>query len=149
MTAKLQPLFHRSRISMGGLPMPRPSFPSVEAVMLSRGSDEQLTTITEIDRLEAEVPRKTLTIWADRNTRYMSEVPPERQALWSRARREISDRFFERLARGEIGWCGVTLPTQGFAQDAGMSRTSSSEPATSRMPIRWPTGGASRSDRRR
>jgi aminopeptidase len=106
---------------MGGMPMPRPSFPSVEAVMLSRGSDEQLTTITEIDRLESEVPRKTLTIWADRNTRYMSEVPPERQALWSRARREISDRFFERLARGEIGWCGVTLPTQGFAQDAGMS----------------------------
>ncbi|HEY0389748.1 MAG TPA: aminopeptidase [Gaiellales bacterium] len=105
----------------GGMPMLRPSFPAVEAAILSRGSDEQLTTVTEIDRLDAEVPRKTLTIWADENTRYMSEVPPDRQALWSRARREISDRFFDRLARGEIGWCGVTLPTQGFAQDAGMS----------------------------
>ena len=89
---------------MGGMPMLRPSFPAVEAVMLSRGSDEQLTAITELDRLDSEVPRKTLTIWADENTRYMSEVPPERQALWNRARREISDRWFERLARGEIGW---------------------------------------------
>ncbi len=106
---------------LGGLPMLRPSFPAVEAAMLSTGSDAQLTTLTELDRLDAEVPKKTLTIWADENTRYMSEVPPERQALWSRARRELSDRFFERLARGEIGWCGVTLPTQGFAQDAGMS----------------------------
>jgi aminopeptidase len=106
---------------MGGMPMLRASFPSVEAVMLSRGSDEQLTTITEIDRLDSELARKTLTIWADENTRYMSEVPPERQALWSTARRELSDRWFDRLARGEVGWCGVTLPTQGFAQDAGMS----------------------------
>lgn len=105
----------------GGQPMLRPSFPSVEAALLAHGSDEQLTTITEIDRLDAEVPRKTLTIWADENTRYMSQVPPDRQALWNRARREISDRFFDRLASGEIGWCGVTLPTQGFAQDAGMS----------------------------
>jgi aminopeptidase len=101
--------------------MLRASLPAVEAAMLTRGSDEQLTTVTEIDRLDSELPDKTLTIWADANTRYLSEVAPERQAMWSRARREISDRFFERLASGEIGWCGVTLPTEGFAQDAGMS----------------------------
>jgi aminopeptidase len=105
----------------GGHPMLRPGLPAVEAAMLALGSDEQLAAITEIDRLDSEVPDKTLTVWADDNTRYLSEVPPERQSLWSRARREISDRFFERLAAGEIGWCGVTLPTHAFAQDAGMS----------------------------
>jgi aminopeptidase len=106
---------------LGGHPMLRPSLPAVEAAIKTRGSDAQLSTITEIDRLDSELPDKTLTIWADDNTRYLSEVAPDRQAIWSRARREISDRFFERLASGEIGWCGVTLPTEGFAQDAGMS----------------------------
>jgi aminopeptidase len=105
----------------GGQPLVRASLPAVEAALLRYGSETQLTTVTEIDRLDSESPDKTLTIWADSNTRYMSGVAPERQASWSRARRTLTDRFFERLAAGEIGWCGVTLPTQAHAQDAGMS----------------------------
>ena len=106
---------------LGAHPMLRPTLPSVEAAILSMGSDQQLATVTEIDRLESEVPDKTLTIWADANTRYLSEVPPDRQALWSRSHRALSDRFFVRVAAGEIRWCGVALPTRGFAQEAGMS----------------------------
>ncbi len=106
---------------LGGQPLVRATLPTVEAALLRHGSDSQLTTVTEIDRLDAETPDKTLTIWADTNTRYMSGVAPDRQAVWSRARRALTDRFFERLAAGEIGWCGVTLPTQAHAQDAGMS----------------------------
>ncbi len=105
---------------LGGQPLVRATLPAVEATLLRHSSDGQLT-VTEIDRLDAETPDKTLTIWADTNTRYMSGVTPDRQAAWSRARRTLTDRFFERLAAGEIGWCGVTLPTQAHAQDAGMS----------------------------
>jgi aminopeptidase len=105
---------------LGGNPLLRAGLPRIDAALL-QGSDAQLTTVTEIDRLDSETPDKTLTIWADTNTRYMSGVSPERQAMWSRSRRSLTDRFFERLAAGEIGWCGVTLPTQAHAQDAGMS----------------------------
>jgi aminopeptidase len=106
---------------LGGQPLVRATLPTVEAALLRYGSESQLTTVTELDRLDAETPDKTLTIWADTNTRYMSGVAPDRQATWSRARRALTDRFFERLASGEIGWCGVTLPTHAHAQDAGMS----------------------------
>jgi aminopeptidase len=102
-------------------PMLRATSPALQALILEHGSEQQLTTVTEIDRQDSELPDKTLTVWADDNTRYLSSVTPEREATWQRARRPISDRFFERLASGEIGWCGVTLPTQAFAQDAGMS----------------------------
>src|SRR5438105_15910124 len=51
----------------------------------------------------------------------MGGGPPERQATASRARRELTDRALDRLASGDARWCGVTLPTHGFAQDAGMS----------------------------
>ena len=30
-------------------------------------------------------------------------------------------RFFDRLAKGEARWCGVTLPTDAQAQEAGMA----------------------------
>jgi aminopeptidase len=105
----------------GAHPMLRPVLPAVEEMIITHGSDEQLSTITPIDVLESDTPHKTLSIWADENTRHMTQVPPERLAMWSRARRELSDRFFQRLATGEIRWCGVTMPTHGFAQDAGMS----------------------------
>ena len=49
------------------------------------------------------------------------------------------------MAAGEIRWCGVTLPTAAFAQDAGMSfgrrsRSSCSAPATSTTPTRSRSG---------
>jgi len=69
----------RELTRLGAHPMLRPTLPSVEAAILSMGSDEQLTTVTELDRLESEVPDKTLTIWADANTRYLSAVAPDRQ----------------------------------------------------------------------
>ena len=106
---------------LGGHPMLRAGLPAIDAAILRLGSDHQLSTVTEIDRLDSETPDKTLTVWADTNTRYMSGVAPERQAVASRARLDLHQRFFERLAAGEIGWCGVTLPTQAQAQDAGMS----------------------------
>jgi aminopeptidase len=106
---------------LGAHPMLRPALPAVEAAVLEEGSDEQLTAVTIIDELEIDVPTKTLTIWADENTRYLTAVDPERQARYWKARRELTDRFFDRVASGEARWCGVSLPTEAHAQDAGMS----------------------------
>jgi aminopeptidase len=106
---------------LGAHPMLRPTLPAVEAAVLERGSDDQLTAVTVLEELEVEIPAKTLSIWADENTRYLSGVAPERQALYWKARREIHDRFFDRVAAGEARWCGVSLPTEAHAQDAGMS----------------------------
>jgi aminopeptidase len=106
---------------LGAHPMLRPTLPAVEATVLERGSDDQLGAVTIIEELETDVPAKTLSIWADENTRYLSGVAPERQAFYWRARRALTDRFFDRVAAGEVRWCGVSLPTEAHAQDAGMS----------------------------
>jgi len=119
--AEFMAAFTREVTRAGAYPMLRPALPSVTEVMLEHASDEQLAAVTEIDRLDVETPDKMLTIWAEPNTRHLGHVPPERQAVASRGRRELFDRFMERLASGDSRWCGVTLPTRGFAQDAGMS----------------------------
>jgi aminopeptidase len=119
--------FTRHVTRAGGRIMLRPELPAVEEVMLLHGTDEQLTAVTAIDRLEIETPDKILTVWADDNTRRLGQVPPDRQAVASRGQRELFDRFLERLASQEARWCGVTLPTHAFAQDAGMSLTEFSD----------------------
>jgi aminopeptidase len=106
---------------LGAHPMLRPTLPAVEAAVLELGSDDQLTAVTVIEELEVELPSKTLSIWAEENTRYLNGVAPERQALYWKARRALHDRFFHRVAAGDVHWCGVSLPTEAHAQDGGMS----------------------------
>jgi aminopeptidase len=106
---------------LGAHPMMRATLPAVEVALLEHATDEQLTAVTPLDELEIDVPAKILSIWADSNTRYLSGVSPDRQALSMKARRQLTDRFFDRLATGDARWCGVSLPTEAHAQDAGMS----------------------------
>src|SRR5262249_34685616 len=50
-------------------------------------------------------------------TRTGSEVPAERTRLRSKATRP----YMERVFTGEMRWVGLDFPTQGIAQDAGMT----------------------------
>jgi aminopeptidase len=105
----------------GAHPVIRPSLESVQAALLERGSREQLTLVSPIEEWEMEVPNRHLTVWAESNTRYLSGVPGDNQAARRAARQPMVRRFFERVAGGDARWCGVTLPTEGQAQDAGMA----------------------------
>jgi aminopeptidase len=105
----------------GAHPVMRPSSEAVTTALLERGSEAQLTHVSKIEEWENTVPDKVLTIWAESNTRRMSAVPPHNQALRRSARRDLNERFFARIAAGQARWCGVTLPTEAQAQDAGMA----------------------------
>jgi aminopeptidase len=106
---------------LGAHPMFRPELEGVDALVLERGSQEQITAITELERIESEVPNKVLTVWYETNTRRLSAVAPARLAAARAARADLWRRFFERVAAGEARWCGVTLPSQASAQEAAMS----------------------------
>jgi aminopeptidase len=119
-----QPLFvslAREITRRGAHPVMRPHSEAISTVMLERASDEQLAYISPIDDWEYDVPNKFLDIWAEENTRRLNGIPAGKQSIRRQARRPLIERFFERIARGESRWCGVTLPTQAQAQEAGMA----------------------------
>jgi len=58
-----------------------------------------------------------VVIEAPENTRTGSDVPAERARLRSKATRPHMERVFT----GEMRWVGLDFPTQGLAQDAGMT----------------------------
>ena len=72
--------------------------------------------LREIDTIDAAV-----TIWSETNTRSFSRADPERRQKQLAARRQVSVRGQERIARGELRWCGTLCPTDAHAQDADLS----------------------------
>ena len=70
----------------------------------------------EIEKVDAIV-----TIWADRNTRALSQADPDRVSKKVASRRTLTNRFWERIDEGEAKWVGTRFPTEAHAQDAEMS----------------------------
>jgi aminopeptidase len=106
---------------LGGHPLIRPTLTSAHELVLRVGTKEQLEYISPLEWHETEVPTKFLSIWADTNTRYLSAVPNGNQGLRRAAYQPLRKRIFARLGSGEAHWCGVSMPTQAFAQEAGMA----------------------------
>ena len=122
--AMAQPLFLelvKTITDMGAQPMVRPHLERVESMYMEQASRAQLEAVTPLDELEINLPQRSLIVWANSNTRYMSSAPAENVAIRSAARRVLSDRENERLLAGELHWCGTCFPSHAAAQDAGMS----------------------------
>lgn len=84
-------------------------------------TDAQLQHISEFERLTVEKMDAILTIWADWNTKELTGIDARRLALYRSARKELFNRYLERIARGELRWCGTLFPTHAGAQDAEMA----------------------------
>ncbi len=84
-------------------------------------NDEQLKYISPMSWSMVENIDASIGIWADSNTKALSNCDPSKQALASAAQKPLKDKFFERAAKGELKWVGTQFPCQANAQDAEMS----------------------------
>ncbi len=108
-------------IDMGANPFIKLRIPEQEEYFLKHADDAQLKYISPVLRYETEKIDAMLHVWANLNTRYLSGVNPQRQALAIRAARPIRDRFYKRVGQKKLSWVGTQLPTQADAQEADMS----------------------------
>ncbi len=106
---------------MGGHTVLRVSLESVESIRLERSSKAQLETVTPLDHLDQQLPQKILSIWANENARYLAQVPSEHQSQQAAALEPIDQELAQRMASGDVHWCGTLYPCQATAQEAGMS----------------------------
>jgi aminopeptidase len=112
---------YRASLAAAAHPQLRVTLEETERILLSEGSEEQVAFVSDIERDAVEVVDAEIRIWADRNTRALTHVPPERISRRLAARRTTINRYWDRIDAGEARWCGTRYPTEAHAQEAGMS----------------------------
>jgi len=112
---------YRSALRAGANPRPRVEVEGLDVIAVGEATEEQLTFVSEIDRFEIENVDAIVTIWADRNTRALSQADPDRVSKRIASRRQLTNRFWERIDAGNAKWVGTRFPTEAHAQDAEMS----------------------------
>jgi len=112
---------YREALSAGTHPTVRVSVDGLEETYYKLASDEQLRFVSELDRRELETLDAELRFLGAHNTRALSRVDPARMRMRREATRDLTQRFMERSARGELRWCLTQAPTHADAQEAEMS----------------------------
>jgi aminopeptidase len=112
---------YRAALGAGAHPHVRLSPDDLAEILYKCGQDHQLEFVSPLAMYEVDKIDATIGIWAEVNTKALSNVDASRQAKASAARKPISMRFLERAAKKELRWTGTMFPTNSSAQDAGMS----------------------------
>jgi len=112
---------YRYALRAGAHPRTRIDVEGVDVITLAEASEQQLTYISELDRQDVEQVDGFITIWADRNTRALTQADPARVSRRIGSRRELINRLWERIDAGQAKWVGTRFPTEAHAQDAEMS----------------------------
>ena len=112
---------YRAALRAGAHARTRIEVEGLDVISVGESNDEQLVFVSEVERFEVEQIDAMMTIWADRNTRALTQADPERVSRRIASRRELTKRFWERIDAGEAKWVGTRFPTEAHAQDAEMS----------------------------
>jgi len=114
-------------VRAGGHPFWVPKSETLQELMLTRGSDTQLTHVNPLDLDRVQKIDVHIGIWADVNTKFLGAVDPKRVGMQQSARKPTFKVFMQRAALqaegkpGGLRWVGTLFPTEGSAQDADRS----------------------------
>jgi aminopeptidase len=112
---------YRATLAAGAHPYVQVELERLPELLLAEGSEEQLEFVSPIARAELDVVDAIVTVWSQSNTRSLSRADPQRHRRLLASTQQLAKRRWERMATGELGWCGVLFPTEAHAQDAEMS----------------------------
>jgi len=117
---------YREVLKAGGYPLLRITDDECQDTFYQFAGDKQLKYISPLAIREVETIDRSIGIWANDNTKAMSQVDPRKQAIISKARYPIMKLFMDRAAKKgkkRLRWTGTQFPCQSAAQDAEMSLT--------------------------
>ena len=112
---------YRAALRLGANPYLQVGMDRLSELKVAEGSDEQIAYVSQLEWDELEQLDAVATVWAERNTRSFTNADSERYGRYLSARRELSQRGWERIAAGDLRWCGTLQPVEAYAQDAEMS----------------------------
>jgi aminopeptidase len=112
---------YRAALGSGAHPYVNVEPERLPELLAKEGNNEQLEFVSPIATTEIELVDALVSVWAESNTRALSNVPAERHQRMIGASRALTQRRWERISAGDLRWCGVVFPTEAQAQDAEMS----------------------------
>ncbi len=110
----------------GGLPHPMLALPgmmpfSQDELYLTYASDSQLDFVPTFYKLAYDQFESRIRIHSATNTRGTTGIDPARAQRRGKALSSITEAQMRRGADGKFKWVTTLYPTDGYAQDAGMS----------------------------
>jgi len=105
----------REVVRRGAHPIVRVELPGLAEFFAGNANEDQLGHLSPVSIREAEVADGRIRISAETDTRSMSGVDPNRQAIVDRARAPL------RELAGKKRWVLTQYPTTAYAADAGMA----------------------------
>jgi aminopeptidase len=119
-----QPLIvelYRKALAAGGNPSVRMVPEELNEIFLKNGNDEQLRFVNPVGVFEYEKIDCSIGIWAEENTKALTNCDPKKIGITQAARKPLMDIFMKRAAEGSLKWVGTQYPSNAPAQDAEMS----------------------------
>jgi aminopeptidase len=109
-------------LEAGGHPAVRMVPEELNEILLKHGDDDQLRFCNPIGLYEYERLDCSIGIWAEENTKALTNCDPKKISLTQAARKPLMDIFMKRAAEGKLRWVGTQYPSNACAQDAEMSQ---------------------------
>lgn len=112
---------YREVLSAGAHPIVRLAYEELEELFVKNANTKQLEFVNPITLYEVGKLDVAISMWAEENTRNLTNADPKKMAMAQSARKPMFDVFMKRAAEGALKWVGTQYPTHGAAQDAEMS----------------------------
>jgi len=114
---------YRAALRAGAHPLLLVQPAEAREIFLREANEDQLGFISPfLDTLFEQVDCR-IALWAEENTKSLTNIDPAKQVLRAQAMRKIAKRSMERMGDPDdpFRWVGALFPTHAFAQDAEMS----------------------------
>lgn len=94
---------------------------SIERAIMSLGSDAAIAHADGAMLRCVQEADVWISAWGSDNLKANSQIHVEKLMLRQRSKKEFYRVYRERMASGELRWCGTMFPTNANAQEASMS----------------------------
>lgn len=111
---------YRQTLQLGALPVLEARLPDYQELYFTHASDQILSQPSPVYRLLYETCDVWLKIYAEANTKELTNVDPARVSRHYDTYRDLLHGFLERSAKGEARWNVTLHPTPAYAQDTEM-----------------------------
>jgi len=111
---------HKQIIIKGGHPVPQLKLDGFEENLFNYGTERQLSFVSPFTRFFYSEIDALIVIFAENNTKRLSNVSPTKLKQRAASQREIIEIFTKRLLKTGA-YAVIPYPTQAFAQEAEMS----------------------------
>lgn len=101
--------------------LPDFNFPEHEELLYTYGNDQQIKFVPSFFKLAYDQFESRIRVHSATNPRDMNRFDTKRMQARGEAKGAITDVQMRRGAEGAFKWVTTLFPTQGYAQDAGMS----------------------------